>query len=194
MIVHKCTQGTDDWLKLRLGKFGSTDAQAVQANGKGLETLCFQKASELLIGKLPEQYTNEHIERGKELEASARLLYELETGNQVVEVGYVEMDEHLGCSPDGLVGDDGLVEIKCPSDRVFVEYLYSEKIDTKYMHQMQWQMWITDRKWCDYVVYNSNLDKIKIKRVERDDKAKNKFVKGAYEGIEKVKEILGKVQ
>lgn len=193
MKIHTCIQGTDEWLKLRLGKFGGTDAQSVQANGKGLETLCFQKVADLIIGRLPEAYTNEHMERGKRLEASARLLYELKTKNSVQEVGYCELDEFIGCSPDGLVGDEGILEIKCPSDRVFIEYLYSGKVNKKYYWQMQHNMYVADRKWCDYVLYNENLDRIEIERVKRNDEDIEKIKIGLKEGIKKIKEIKEKV-
>ena len=193
MIIHNFQQGTQEWLKCRLGKFGGTDAQAVQTNGKGLETLCFQKVADLMIGKPQETYTNTDMERGKELEASARLLYELKTGNQVLEVGYCELDEFTGCSPDGLVTDDGLIEIKCPSDRVFIEYLYSGKVDKKYYWQMQMQMFVTNRKWCDYVLYNENLDRIEIERIERNEKDIEKLKEGLKTGITKIKEIMEKI-
>jgi putative phage-type endonuclease len=193
MIIHNCIQGTDEWLKIRLGKFGGTDAQAVATNGKGLETLCFQKVADLMIGKPQKSYTNEDMERGKKLEASARLLYELKTGNSVKEVGYLELNECTGCSPDGLVGDEGMIEIKCPSDRVFVEYLYKKEIDKKYFWQMQHQMSVADRKWCDYVLYNENLDRIEIQRVERDEKAIEKIIIGLEAGIKKIIEIQEKI-
>lgn len=193
-IYDNLKQGTDEWLEVRLGKFGSTDAQAVGSNGKGLETACFYKASEIIIGKGKDFYTNEHMERGNKLENDARVLYELETGNSVKQVGYVEMDEFTGCSPDGLVGDDGLIEIKCPSNKVFIEYLYKEKIRSKYMWQMQWQMMITDRKWNDFVVYNEDLNKIKITRVRRDEEKLKNLQIGLKAGVEKLKAILDKLQ
>jgi putative phage-type endonuclease len=193
-IYKKIKQGTEEWKQLRLGKFGSTDAQAVGANGRGLETACFYKASELLIGKGKEFYTNEDMERGKILEDDARTLYELETGNTVKQVGYVELDEYVGCSPDGLVGDDGLIEIKCPNNKVFVEYLFTGKIDTKYSWQMQFQMMVTNRGWNDYVLYNEDLNEIKITRVERDEKAIEKIKVGLKAGKEKIKNILEKIK
>lgn len=194
MKIHNFEQGTEDWLKIRLGRFGSTDAQAVSANGKGLETLCFQKAAEILIGKPQKQYTNEDMERGKLLEDSARVLYELETGRTVEKVGYMEYDPYIGGSPDGLVEKDGLIEIKCFSDRVFVEYLYSKKIEPKYVWQMQHLMFISDRKWCDYVLYNENLNRIEIERVFRDEQAIEKIKLGLGAGSARIKEILEKIK
>jgi predicted phage-related endonuclease len=133
MKLHNIKQGTDEWLKLRLGKLTASSAQAIASNGKGLETLVYEKVAELLTHKLPEQFENEHIKRGNELEPLARNSYELETGNVVKEVGFVELDQYTGASPDGLVGDDGLVEFKCPSDIVFLKAMHTKKIDTKYV-------------------------------------------------------------
>jgi predicted phage-related endonuclease len=192
--IHDCIQGTDDWFALRVGKFGSTDAHTISVNGKGLETACFNKVAEIMTGKIPQGYTNEDMERGIQLESSARLLYELKTGNEVKQVGYIEYSKYIGGSPDGLVNDDGLIEIKCPSDRVFVQFLYDKKIDLKYFWQMQHLMFITNRKWCDYVLYNENLDRIEITRVERDEKAIEKIKVGLVEGEEKIKAILEKIK
>lgn len=194
MIVHNCSQRSEEWHKLRLGKFGSTDAYTVSVNGKGLDTLCFSKVAEILIGRVQDGYTNEDIERGIELEDSARLLYELKTRNTAESVGYIQHSEYVGGSPDGLVGKDGLIEIKCPSDRVFIQFLYDGKIDLKYFYQMQHLMFITNRKWCDYVLYNENLNQIKIVRVERDEEAIEKIKIGLESGERKIKTILEKVK
>jgi putative phage-type endonuclease len=193
-IYKNLIQGTDEWLNTKLGKFGSTDAQAVASNGRGLDTKCYEKAAELIIGKPKESYTNEHIERGKELESMARSVYEIETGNLVKEVGYIELSEFVGCSPDGLVGDDGLIEIKCPSDANYIRSLYEDKIDSKYVWQMQHQMYVSNRKWCDFVIFNESLNQIHIRRVERDRQAIEKIMIGLVEGEEKIKSILEKIK
>ena len=187
-------QGSEEWLKTRLGKFGGTDAQAVATAGKGLETLCFEKVGEIITGRPKDTYKNADMERGNELENTARSAYEIQSGNMVTQVGYVELDEYIGVSPDGLVGEDGLIEIKCPSDSVFIRFLYDRKLDTKYEWQMQHQMYVTGRKWCDYVVYNDNLDKIEITRVMRDEEKIAKIMAGLEIGVGKVKEILAKVK
>jgi putative phage-type endonuclease len=193
-IYQELEQGSEEWLKLRLGKFGGTDAQAVATNGKGLETLCFEKVGEIITGRLKEQYKNEDMQRGNDLENTARLAYEMETGNIVTKVGYIELNEFIGVSPDGLVGEDGMVEIKCPSDSVFVRFLYDKKIDTKYEWQMQHQMFVSGRKWVDYVLFNDNLNKIEVTRVERNEEKIEKLRIGTEAGVVKIKEILAKVK
>jgi exodeoxyribonuclease (lambda-induced) len=118
-------------------------------------------------------------------------MYEIETGNTVTEVGYCQLDDYSGCSPDGFIGEDGLIEIKCPCDSVFVRYLYDKKVDPKYYAQMQMQMLVTGRKWCDYVVFNQNFEKsIVIKRIELDEESQVKLNFGLEQGKTKIKEIV----
>ena len=193
-LYNDLVQGSPEWLAVRLGKFGGTDAQAVATNGKGLETLCFQKVGEIITNRPSSTYTNPDMERGNELENTARSAYEIQAGNQVVQIGYVELNEYVGVSPDGLIGDDGLVEIKCPTDANFVRFMIEKKPDTKYVWQMQHQMYVTDRKWCDFVVFNDNLDKIEIMRVERDEAKIEKIRIGLEAGVERVKDILERLK
>lgn len=194
MKLHNTPQGTDEWFKLRLGKFTASNAQAIANDGKGLETLCFEKVAELKTGKAKESYTNEDIERGKTLEEMARNSYELETGIVAKQIGFVEATEFIGCSPDGLIDEDGLLEIKCKNDANFVKYLYDKKIDPAHVWQMQMQMYVCERDWCDYVIFNENFEKTTIiVRVKRDPEAILKIGEGLLKGQEKVKEILSKI-
>lgn len=194
-IYDNLTQGTEEWIKVRLGKFGGTDAQAVATNGKGLETLVFQKVGEIKTGRpAKEPYTNSDIERGNDLESTARSAYEMETGNTVLEVGYIELNDYVGVSPDGLVGEDGLIEIKCPTDANFIRFMFDKKIDPKYIYQMQHQLFVTERKWCDFVVFNDNLNKIVVSRVYRDEATIEKIKTGIEQGTVKIKEIMEKLK
>jgi putative phage-type endonuclease len=193
MIIHTCIQGSDEWNSLRLGRFGGCDSQAVASNGKGLETKVYEKVAEILTGRSKDSYTNEDMERGHLLEDIARSIYSIQTGNEVQIVGYVELSEYVGVSPDGFVGDDGLVEIKCPNDANFVKFLYKKEIDSDYLWQVQHQMYVTDRKWCDLVFFNDNLDQIEIVRVERDEEKIAKIKEGLEEGIEMTVKILKKL-
>ena len=194
MKLHNFKQGTLEWQKIRLGKLTASHAQAISSQGKGLETLAYNKVAEILTGKAEEGYTNGDMERGHELEMMARNAYELETGNLVKEVGFCQLDEHCGCSPDGLVGDEGLVEFKCPNNKVFVEYMYSKKVDTGYVWQMQMQMFITDRKWCDYAVFAQDFPKsLIVKRIERDEEAIKKIKAGIEEGKTMIEKIMKEI-
>jgi len=197
MIIHKnLEQGTPEWYMLRLGKLTASDAQAIGNNGKGLETLCLEKVAEKLTGCIPEQIDNEDIARGRALEDEARASYELETGNIVQTVGFVQYDDNIGCSPDGLIGDDGLIEIKCKNNKNHLLMILGKEIDSKYHWQIQGQIFVTGRKWCDFVSYNPNfLDMpLKIIRVFPDEKKQAALCEGFAAGNKKIKEILEEIK
>lgn len=190
MKTHNCEQRSDEWFEVKRFSMGASHAQAIASCGKGLESYILEMMSEAYSTAPKDNYTNAHIERGNELEAQARAIYELETNSKVVQVGFVSIDDYVGCSPDGLVGDDGLIEIKCPSDKVYFQYLLDCKIDTGYYWQMQMQMLVCERKWVDYVVYNPNFEKsIVIKRVFPDTESFEKLKKGFAEGTKRIIEI-----
>lgn len=195
MKIYNFEQGSEEWFKVRLGKLTASSAQAIASNGAGLDTLVFEKVAEILTGKSKAPYTNEDIERGNELEAMARNSYELENGDLVKRVGFIELDEFTGCSPDGLVGDKGLLEIKCKNDANFVKYLYEGKIDPAHNWQVQFQMFVTEREWVDYVIFNENFTQTTvIKRIERNESEIAKLKAGVAMGKAKIQSILEKIQ
>ena len=195
MLIHNVEQGSEEWFACRLGKLTASVARTIATQGKGLETLCLEKATEILTGKPNESYKNEAMENGNLLESEARAIYELETGANVAQVGFVEENEYIGVSPDGLVGDDGLIEIKCPTNKTYTQYLLDNKIKPEYYSQMQMQMMITGRLWCDYVVYNPNFKKsIVIQRVYPDDAEIKKIADGLAKGVGIIKDIIGKIE
>ena len=195
MKLHNdLVQGSDEWFKIRLGKLTASTAQAIATNGTGLDTLVFEKVAETITGKQKSSYTSSDVERGKEMEMTARNSYEIETGNVVEVVGFVELDKFTGCSPDGFVGEDGLVEIKCKNDANFARFMYDKKVDSEHNWQMQMEMYITGRKWCDYVLFNENFPKTTlITRVERNEADIDKLKQGLESGIIKIKDILKKI-
>jgi putative phage-type endonuclease len=193
MQIHNMEQGSEAWFEIRKLKMTASNATAIGANGAGLKTYITALVAEYLSSAKPERYTNEHIERGNELEAEARIVYELETSNKVQQVGFITSNDYVGCSPDGLVGDDGLVEIKCKSDVKHLQQLIEgEKgVESAYRNQMQMQMLVTGRKWCDYVCYNPNFKKcIYIHRFKVDDKYQEKLKEGLVAGELMIKEML----
>ena len=195
MLIHNVEQGTEEWFACRLGKLTASVAKTISTAGKGLETLCLEKATERLTGKPTETYKNDAMEQGNLLESEARAIYELETGATVEQVGFVEANEYVGVSPDGLVGDDGLIEIKCPTNKTYTQYLLDGKIKPEYYSQMQMQMTITGRAWCDYVVYNPNFKKsIVIQRVYPDDAEIKKIADGLAKGTEIIKNIIREIE
>lgn len=194
MEIINCIQGTEEWFKCRLGMLTASEAQAISANGAGLKTLVNKLVAERLTGKIEQGYMNSDMQRGKDLEAEARNAYELETNNSVIQVGFCKLDDYVGGSPDGLINEDGGIEIKCFSDSKFVDYMFSEKVDTGYEWQCQYNMFVTDRKFWDYVVYNPNFKKsLIIKRINRDEVAIEKIKAGIETGKAMIKTMIEKL-
>lgn len=172
-------QYTDEWYSARLGKVTASRVADVMAKTKtgystSRQNYMMQLLCERLTGKKEESYSSAAMQRGTEMEPIARAVYEAEKGLFVVETGLVEHEEikNFGASPDGLVGDDGLIEIKCPNTATHVDFLRTEKPQGKYQWQMLAQMACTGRKWCDFVSYDDRLPyplNYHCVRFERDD-------------------------
>lgn len=190
---HNMEQYSPEWWKNRANKLTASHATAVMAGGSGLKTYCYEIIANALYQGEMEQFSNEHTERGIELEPVARTLYELETGSTVTEVGCITLGDHALCSPDGLVGDDGLVEIKCQKPHIHIQALHKgEKgIKSDYRNQIQFQLYVTQRKWCDYVGYCENLGKysLVIHRIYPDPEAFEKIEAGIKKGVKLLEEI-----
>jgi len=190
-------QGTQEWFEIRKGKLTASHAQQIGNNGKGLNTYIHELMAEYYSTQEKEQLTNKHIERGLELEPIARDIYELETGDTVTQTGFIELNEYAGCSPDGLIGENGLIEIKCINDTDYFRHLLYgiEEVDTKYLWQVQMQMLVTNRNWCDLVVYNPNFSQsLIIFRIEKDEEKQDALKKGIETGIELIKQIKEKIE
>lgn len=196
MQIINCEQGSFEWLLARCGKFTATDASEVKTAGKGLETLSCEKAAEIKSGK-PEIITaSPAMLRGKELEPLARACYCESTGQEVKEVGFVVLDDFTGCSPDGLVGEDGLIEIKCKTQAHHFFAVANRWIDPKHYAQMQFQLLVTGRKWCDYVLYNPDFEEhpMWVCPVKRDEEFISRLEAGLQKGRELIKENLRKFE
>ena len=168
MKIYNMEQGSKEWHDIRKLKFTASNATTIMAMGQGVKTLIKQMLAEYYSSANYPDYTakyeNVHIRRGHEYEDKARQIYSLETGYKVTVVGFIEADEHEGCSPDGLVEDDGLLEIKNLSDNAFLELVLTDKIEKKHIDQMQMQLYETGRKWCDYFAFNPNFTPCYYKR------------------------------
>lgn len=188
-------QGTPEWFAIRDLKFTASRASEIATNGKGLETLATELLASHFSSQKYEEYTgkykNSAMQRGNDFEAQARMVYEFETGNSVREVGFVEdkSRKYVGCSPDGLVTEKGkeniLLEIKNHDDKVFLELILTGKVDSKYVKQMQYQMWVTGAKACDYFGYNPNFEpSYYLERFYPDKEMFEKFEAGVNAGTE----------
>ena len=172
-------QRSDEWFAARLGKVTASRVSDVVARTKsGYSTSRANYMAELvcerLTGKQGDSFSNAAMVWGTNTEPMARAAYEALEGILVEELGFVSHPtiEMAGASPDGLVGDDGLVEIKCPNTATHIETLLGAEIPSKYVNQMQWQMACTGRKWCDFVSYDPRMPEdmqLFVKRLERSD-------------------------
>lgn len=163
MSAH-LTQGSPQWHAARLGKLTASrlsDALARTKTGWGASraNLLAELAIERLTGQPTERYTNDAMRWGVENEPYARAAYEFRTDATVTQVGFVDHPEIAmsGASPDGLIGVDGLVEIKCPNSATHLEFLMSGAVPRKYELQMLWQMACTGRAWCDFVSFDPRM-------------------------------------
>lgn len=173
-------QRSEEWFAARLGKVTASkiaDVMAKTKTGYGASRANYmnQLLDEIITGQPTAGFTNAAMQRGIDTEPKARAAYELITGNQVVEVGFCDHPSIVqsGASPDGLVNDDGMLEIKCPNTSTHRNFLITGKMERRYVLQMQWQMACCDREWCDFVSFDDRLidgsKHCKIVRVGRDD-------------------------
>lgn len=197
MKILDIQQGTPEWLSARAGiPTASNFDKVLTVDGKlskQIDKYAFQLAGEVIIGTKEESYQNDAMKRGVLLEPEARLCYELMTGNTVKQVGLCLTDFGYGCSPDGLINDDGGQEIKCPSLAVHTMYLYENKLPTDYFQQVQGSMLVTDRKWWDFVSYYPGM-KTLIVRVERDEEFCKKLHDALMVLVKDVAQIVNKIK
>lgn len=168
-------QGTQEWHEARLGRVTASRIADVmmKPTTAGFQNYRSQLVCERLTGQPTETFTSAAMQHGTETEPQARAMYTLTTGLSVDEVGFVPhpLIEMAGASPDGLVGELGLVEIKCPQPTEHIRVLTGGAIKPGYVLQMLWQMECTGREWCDFVSFNPDLPddlQLHIQRVEYD--------------------------
>jgi putative phage-type endonuclease len=180
LLEEDAPQGTEAWKAARCGSIGASSIADLTATlkgggyGAGRANLMARIIAERLTGVPQDSYVNEAMAWGTATEAQARSAYAFMADVDVVEVGIIRHPTipAAHASPDGLVGYDGLVEIKAPQTATHIETLLSGKVADRYVQQMQWQMACTDRQWCDYVSFDPRMPgdlQLFIKRFPRDD-------------------------
>ena len=196
MRIDQNEQGSPEWLAARLGiPSASMFAKLVTTKGiwsASADAYINQLVAERLTGEREEVFQSHHMLRGTELEPDARDLYSLISDAEVTEVGFCLHDTmSAGCSPDGLIGEEGGLEIKAPAPSTHVEYLRGGVLPSKYKQQVMGCLWITGREWWDFVSYHPTMKPL-IVRVERDeeyiaalDKCVTKAVNLIEENVEK---------
>lgn len=195
MKIHNFEQGTPEWFAIRKGKMTASKAQAIGNCGKGLKTYIEEMMAEFYSSGEKETFTTKHLDRGKELEPIARAMYEIKNGVKVQEVGFIEYNEFVGCSPDGLVGDDGGVEIKSIQDKDYFIHLISEdEYSSEHVWQVQMCLLVTGRHWWDLVYYNPNYKKsMCVYRIYPDPEKFEALKKGFEMGQEMITNIKNKI-
>lgn len=179
MRIIDCQQGTDEWLRVKAGKVSASriaDMLARTKTGWGASRANYlaELVSERMTGQpYGDKYKSPAMERGNEMEGAARDLYSFLRDVEVRQVGFVlhPAIDDAGCSPDGLIGDDGLVQFKCPNTATHIETLRGGSIDGRYIKQMQWEMACTGRAWVDFVSFDDRMPasmQIHIQRVMRN--------------------------
>jgi predicted phage-related endonuclease len=194
MRIATSEQHTADWFTARCGKVGASTVWKVMdflktgsakdwtvydfiAKGKESSARANYKAeiiAEILSGLPTEHYVSPAMDHGSEYEKIARVEYELATGNDVSQTGFVlhpSMDR-FGASPDGLVGSDGSIEIKCPNTSTFIKWRFAGVVPEEHRDQMQAVMLCCERKWCDFVAFDPRLPeryRLWVVRLERDE-------------------------
>lgn len=195
MNSTEVVQGSQEWLRERLGFCtGSRVSDALAKKGTATrENYLWQLVAERLTGQIQESFSpNAAMIRGTEQEPIARAAYEAHSGVFVDQVGFVKHPtlEWFGASPDGLVGDDGLVEIKNPNSATHLAYRKAGQPPAKYRYQMMAQIACTGRKWCDFVSFDSRLPESKqlfIVRFEPDQKDMDAMLEQVQEFLAEVK-------
>jgi putative phage-type endonuclease len=204
MIVMDFEQGSADWHAYRCGKVTASrvaDLIAKTKTGWGASRANYaaQLIVERLTGTVAESYTNAAMQWGNDTEPRARLVYAMMTDTEVKQCGLIQHPTiALSCaSPDGLVGDDGLIEIKCPQSATHIETLLSETVPGKYVTQMQWQMACSGRAWCDFVSFDPRMPgemQLFIARVRRDDAVIRELATNVEAFLAEVAETVDRLQ
>lgn len=199
-------QRTDDWFLERAGKFtGSRFVDVLARNKrtgeplKSYHDLIWQIVVERMTGEPDESVDSYSLKWGRDVEPYAREAYEFDSGNVVVESGFIVHPEFAfsGCSPDGLIGNDGGLEMKCPKSSAIHLERFVNGVPEEYVPQIQGCMWVTGRKWWDFVSYDPRMPeshRIYRARVERDEPYIQKLQEAVIEAEEKAIELLSMIQ
>ena len=173
MQIVACDQGTPEWLAARAGIPTASMFATVMASGKGgaesktRTTYMHKLAGEIITGEPMESYSNAHMERGKVMEAEARDLYAFERLLTPEQVGFIRSGDK-GCSPDSLIGNDGMCEVKTKLPHLQIEVLLRGTLPPEHKAQCQGALWVAEREWIDFVSYWPKMP-LFVHRVHRDE-------------------------
>ena len=188
MRVSDAIQGSDEWLESRLGRpTASNFGRLITPTGKAstsAQGYIDELVAQRITGEIPEFFKSAAMERGNDLEPAAKALYEFTNDVEVKEVGLCLHDRYeCGASPDGLINQNGGLEIKCPLPHTHVSYLRDGGIPAKYIPQVQGCLWITEREWWDFMSYHPSMEDL-IVRVYRDNAYITKLAEQVIRAVE----------
>lgn len=191
---YKVSQNTEDWYNLRLGRFTASSFKDhfLSKQTKGFEKVIYKAAFERVTGELPESFSSEYMQRGHDLEPVAIDFYEKETFEIVEKGGFFTLGDWVGASPDGLVGENGIIEVKCPAYNTMINYIIKGTLPTIYKWQVYGQLWVTGRDWCDFIAYHPNLKSVII-RINRDEEIITELKTIIIKSIDLTKNIIEKI-
>ena len=195
MNIVKCEQCSEEWFEARLGMVTASKFADILSKGVGRNTYLLKLAAERLTGITQDTYSNAVMERGIETELEAREYYEALNRCDVEVIGFVKLDDWIGASPDGLVGDDGLIEIKCPNTTTHISTILLGRSPSKYKAQIQGQLMVINRKWCDFVSFDPRMDANPFfcVRVKRDEKYIATLKEAIRQFVNELKDTISKV-
>jgi hypothetical protein len=171
--TYDCEQGTEEWLRVRMGIPTASMFSTVMASGKGgaesktRRKYLLQLAGEILTGEPMETYSNAHMERGKLMEDEARRMYAFQKDAELNRVGFIR-NGNKGCSPDALLGLDGMLEIKTTAPHLLIDIFLRGEFPPEHRHQCQGGLWIAERKWIDIAIYWPKMP-LFVQRIHRDE-------------------------
>lgn len=202
MKILNLVQGSEEWLKARIGVATASNFSKIITPARGdvsktIDSYALELAVESVTQVREEGFKSAAMERGNELEPMARTFYERKKLKKVQQVGFMVSDcGNYGYSPDGLMGEDGLIEIKCPLATTHAKYLMDNKLPDDYKPQVQGGLFVSGRKWCDFISYHPNFgDKsLMIVRVERDKEYIAKLEAGIGLLVNKKEEFLKQIK
>lgn len=166
-------QGSDEWFRARMGIPTASEFGTLLMKGKGggesktRQTYLYKLAGEIITGEPMENYTNAHMERGKIMEDEARKFYAFMQDEDLTRVGFVK-NGNTGCSPDSLIGEKGILEIKTKLPHLMVELLLKDEVPNEHLAQCQGNLWVTEREWIDIAIYWPKMP-LFTKRLYRDE-------------------------
>lgn len=198
-------QGSPEWLESRRGFVGASSINDVMSTTKSggeaatRRNLRARIVAERLTGICAESFTSTAMQWGIEHEPIARANYEVSKGVDVDQVGFILHPDikWTGASPDGLIGNDGLIEIKCPNTATHIDYLLAGVVPSEYKNQMLWQMECTGRKWCDFLSYDPRMPddmQMFLIRYERDDEKIKDIKQAVVKFLDEVDDVLNRLQ